>query len=30
LPLFTKCLERLSGNSYARANRLTMRRVIAA
>ena len=30
LPLFTNVVERLSGKSYARANRLTMSRVIAA
>ena len=29
-PYSPSCLERLFGNSYARANRLTMSRVIAA
>ena len=30
LPYAPECVERLSGNSYARAKRLTISRVIAA
>ena len=30
LPLFMNCLEKLSGNSQARANRLAIRRIMAA